>query len=371
MDSANITMVPVSDLHFDAFNPRLVEFGLDKSAGESDILTTLWESMDVMELVQSIAASGYFPHEPVIVAEENGKNVVIEGNRRLAAVKVLLNPGIAKSNGWQLPAIDAKRQDSLKSLPVIVSTREEAWRYLGFKHVNGPAKWTGLAKAKYIAEVHKNYGVTLDDIASQIGDRHRTVKRLYRGLMVLEQAERTETFDSNRRYASRLAFSHLYTGIELDGFKTFLGIADVPPDSSDPVPTDRLEQLGEVCLWLFGDGKAKVLPVVKTQNPDLRKLDAILKSKEATSSLRAQQNLTAAFELTQPPSQQFGEALLAAKRELRKAQGYVSTGYDRSEEWLRTAGSVTKMAEDLYDLMEELMQRQSGNSEKKSRLVEE
>lgn len=57
-------------------------------------------------------------------------------------------------------------------------TREEAWRYLGCKHVNGPAQWSNLAKSRHIACIYRDLGVSLEDIARQIGDAHRTVHRL-------------------------------------------------------------------------------------------------------------------------------------------------------------------------------------------------
>src|SRR5262249_25715219 len=155
---------PVRDLLFDTENPRLAEYGVTKSTSEDEILAILWEAMDVKELVQSIAASGYFPHEPLIVVERGNKYIVIEGNRRLAAVKVLRSDSLAQQHGWDIPHISKAAKDKLEYLPVIVSTRKDSWRPLGFKHVNGPAKWSSYAKATFIAEVHRDYRVKLEDI---------------------------------------------------------------------------------------------------------------------------------------------------------------------------------------------------------------
>ena len=145
--------LPTESLYFDKQNPRLAEYGINDKTSENDILEILWNEMDIRELVQSIAASGFFQHESLIVSKEKNKNVVIEGNRRLAAVKVLLNPSLADENGWEIPRLTTREMSSLKDLPAIVTDRNQAWRYLGFKHVNGPAKWSSYAKAKYIAEV--------------------------------------------------------------------------------------------------------------------------------------------------------------------------------------------------------------------------
>ena len=139
MKSGDIMSFDVSKLAFDVRNPRLAEF--DTAGDEPEVIKMLWEMMDVEELVLSIAASGYFDHEPVIVAMEGGSNVVIEGNRRLAAVKLLRQPALGRDFNARIPRISPERRESLARIPGLLSTREKAWRYLGFKHVNGPAKW--------------------------------------------------------------------------------------------------------------------------------------------------------------------------------------------------------------------------------------
>ncbi|MCA9032899.1 MAG: ParB N-terminal domain-containing protein, partial [Planctomycetaceae bacterium] len=269
----------VDDLTFDMQNPRMAEF--DHGTDEASVIKLLWESMDVRELVQSIAASGYFPHEPLIVACEKGRNVVIEGNRRLAAVKLLLNRQLALDHDWEVPNLKAAALKELRQLPIIESTRKDAWRFLGFKHVNGPAKWSSYAKAKYIADVHREYDIPLSQIAEQIGDRHKTAQRLFRGLMVIEQAEKAKVFDRNDRFNPRFAFSHIYTGLEGDGISKFLGIADSSAESKSPVPKGKLTELKELCLWLYGSKSKKIEPVVKKQAPNLWELNSVLQNREA------------------------------------------------------------------------------------------
>lgn len=361
-----IEWVDADSLHFDYENPRLAEYGVDEKLDEDEILDILWDAMDVQELVQSISASGFFEHEALIVAKEKRRNVVIEGNRRLAAVKVLRSPQLAAEKGWPVPRLTAAQRKSLDQLPVLFETREGSWRYLGFKHVNGPAKWGSYAKAVYIADVHKKYKISLEDIAHQIGDRHRTVQRLFRGLMVLEQAEREKVFDREDRYNSRLAFSHLYTGLDYDGIASFLGVASKEDESTRPVPKEKIKALGEMCLWLYGSRKEKREPAVRSQNPHLRQLNAVVTSREAVAALRDGAPLEKAFEISLPPKAVFEAALLAAKRELTTARAHLSAGYDNSETLLRIAGTIATMADDVY---QELDRKYSVKS-KKSRVTE-
>jgi hypothetical protein len=348
----SIERIPTRDLCFDHQNPRLAEYGITPQTDEKEILRILWENMDIRELVQSIAASGFFQHEALIVSEEDGRLIVIEGNRRLAAVKVLLHPEIAEENNWEVETADPSILEDLETLPAIRADRNDSWRFLGFKHVNGPAKWSSFAKAHYIAQVHREYGVSLDDIASQIGDRHKTVQRLYRGLMVLEQAETVGVFDREDRFRTRFAFSHLYTGLDYEGISNFLSLSPQEAESDTPVPESHHKELGELMLWLYGSKKEKIPPLVESQNPHLRQLNAALGDREATAGLRAGLELSKAFEISQPPGQRFEESLLAAKRELTNARGVMTTGYDNSEALLRIAGSVANLADDLYKDME-------------------
>lgn len=352
MSQIKIERIPTDTLHFDHANPRLAEYGIDDRLGDDEILDILWEAMDVQELVQSISASGFFEHEAIIVATEAGRDLVIEGNRRLAAVKVLRNPELAEKKGWQVPKLTAAERKKLDALPAIRASRKDSWRYLGFKHVNGPAKWGSYAKAVYIADVHRKYKVPLADIANQIGDRHRTVQRLFRGLMVLEQAERAKVFDRDDRFNKHLSFSHLYTGLDYDGIASFLGVAAKEDESVNPVPKNNIKALGELCVWIYGSRKEKLEPVVRSQNPDLRQLNAVVANREAVEALRSGAQLGKAFEISRSPLEVFESALLAAKRELTTARAYLTTGYDNSDALFRISATIADMADDIYNELE-------------------
>ena len=365
MNTEETTSMKVSELAFDLKNPRLAEFDQAGNSTEAEVMQILWEAMDVRELVLSIAASGFFRHEPLIVTQEGGKNVVIEGNRRLAAVKVLLEPTIAREQKADVPAITEEAKQALEEVPTIRGTRENAWCYLGFKHVNGPAKWSSYAKSRYIADVHRNFGIKLEDIAKQIGDTHKTVQRLFRGLMVIEEAERLKVFRREDRWRNHFAFSHLYTGLDYPGISAFIGLRPESKEGEEPVPPEKKEELRELCLWLYGSKRDKTLPEMETQNPHLRQLDAVVSNKEALAALRGGSGLANAFEASRPSSTLFEESLLASKRELQKARSMLSAGYDGSKELLRIAGTVAVLADDLYEEM-----NRKSNPGKKKRIAE-
>lgn len=345
-----------SDLHFDFRNPRVAEFLPTAETPEKEIIKILWNVMGVEEIVLSIRASGFFKNEPLIAIEENGKKVVLEGNRRLAAVKCILEPQIADFIGINKNtlAVSQEVKDTLAEIPVIfVDDRKDAWKFIGFKHINGPAKWGSYAKAQYISQIKNEFAIPLEEIASQIGDTHKTVQKLYQGLQVIEQAEMLGVFDRTDIQANRLYFSHLYTGLTYEGFKDYIGILGVPEDKTAPVPPDKKEELGELLTWIYGSKKKDKVAAVQSQNPDIRRLEAVLKNREAIHALRDGISLYQAYEISQPKEETFEQSLLEAKRALQKAHSYQTEGFDgKDESLMKQAASIAKLADELNDLME-------------------
>src|SRR5262249_48044391 len=153
-----------------------------------------------------------------------------------------------------VPAISAAARKKLDDLPVIVCDRDEVWAYLGFKHINGPQAWESYPKAAYIAWVHNELDVSLEEISRRIGDKHSTVERLYDAMMVLEQAEDSGEFDREDRFKPHFSFSHLTTGLGYSGIQAFLGLprGERTIGKRRPVPRGHVDNLGELMLWLYG-----------------------------------------------------------------------------------------------------------------------
>src|SRR5437773_3886988 len=112
--------------------------------------------------MDSLRRSLYLRSPPAKMATQ--QYYVVEGNRRLTAVKLLVDQELRRQvRATDLPVISAKRRAELKTLPVsIYRKREDLWEYFGFRHVNGPKEWDSLSKAAYIARVRRHYRKDLD-----------------------------------------------------------------------------------------------------------------------------------------------------------------------------------------------------------------
>src|SRR5436305_135329 len=111
-------------LEFDPENPRLIEEGI-KNPTDEDVILALADTSDLSEVVQSIAANGYFDIEPLIGMKVGNKWRVLEGNRRLAAIRILQNPTLAKGTGVAVPEISAAHKATLKEVSVYAVTSRD------------------------------------------------------------------------------------------------------------------------------------------------------------------------------------------------------------------------------------------------------
>lgn len=355
------TTASLAQLRLDPANPRLAS-GLEpgEELEQDELVRRLWDEMSVDEVAFSIAGNGYYQEERLLVFLTPGKckdaepcYTVAEGNRRLAAVRLLVDDALRrKVKATDLPMISPEARQQLQSLPVSVyPDKRSLWSYLGFRHINGTRPWDSLSKAKYVAEVFENYGIALDEIARRIGDRHSTVVRLYRGIKILEQAERQSGFDLEDRIQARFAFSHLYTAVQQPEFQRFLGITANGSLKPDPVPKSKLSELSQLMTWLYGRKSSRTAPLIQSQNPDLNTLREVIGKPASLSALRSGLSLGSAYEISIGDERRFREALTRASEELRRAKGTVTTGYEGEQDLMDMVQDIVLLATSIQDEM--------------------
>ena len=84
-------LLSIDNLKLDVKNPRF-SYQSTKEMNQTEIVKYLIENHAVYELAKAIAINGYLLNEEPIVCKEGDSYVVLEGNRRVAACKILLNP---------------------------------------------------------------------------------------------------------------------------------------------------------------------------------------------------------------------------------------------------------------------------------------
>ena len=138
----NTTKINVDFLKLDRDNPRLA--GRSACTAEECIIAQLYRGEDLGELLQSIAANGYMDIEPLIVLLDaaDQRFTVLEGNRRLAAIRLFREPELVDSIARKehlkikVPEISATASATLSEVSVYrVPDRAAARSFIGFKHI--------------------------------------------------------------------------------------------------------------------------------------------------------------------------------------------------------------------------------------------
>jgi len=152
----------VDDLRLDLNNPRIPE-----ASGQRDALQKIISDQDVklVALAESIVEDGLNPMDRLLVipsSDEAGKFVVIEGNRRLAVLKVLQNPtaltgiDVRPSIQKRLEALaatfDIKSVEPLDCFEVAARADGAMWiqqRHTGENGGRGIVDWGGVATRRF------------------------------------------------------------------------------------------------------------------------------------------------------------------------------------------------------------------------------
>ncbi len=359
-DLGTTKQVRVEQLRLDRHNPRLV--GAAAEATDEGIIAQLYRKAELDELLQSISTNGYLDIEPLVAVEApHGDGlVVLEGNRRLATLRLLREPdlvdSIASSENLTIPIPkfeDAVRPTFDRVTVYEVASREEARPFIGFKHINGPAKWDAYAKARFAADWYRQEEVPLEQIAEAVGDRHATVKRMVSAIYVLEQASERELFQIDDRDAPKFNFSHLYTALSRSQYMDYLGLEsgwarhDPQPNQ---VPEEKLQELQNVLVWIYGSESADTRPVVRVQNPDIKRLGEVLAHAEALHVLEQTRNLDQAYASTESVDSRFTAALIRSRDAIQDAAGALRA-YDGKDQ------SLLDIADDVKETADTVAQR--------------
>jgi len=360
VEPATTTKVPLDSLRLDRRNPRLI--GGAGHATDESIIARLYGAAELDELLQSVSANGYLDVEPLIVTRGSGGDdlVVLEGNRRLAALRLLREPDLADRIASseririRVPLVDSSVRDTFDPVSAHhVASREDARAFIGFKHINGPAKWDAYAKARFVAAWYRAGrpdGVDLDRIARSIGDRHDTIKRMVSAICVLDQAIATERFAVADRFTKKFNFSHLYAALGWSPYREYLGLGSLwarHDPTPDPVPADKLDALRKVLVWIYGSKTDDAPPVVRSQNPDIKRLGEVLASAEGRHVLEATRSLDEAHASTESVDTRLTASLLRARDAMRAVAGSLRAYDGRDKSLLDLAENVKKTADSL------------------------
>jgi hypothetical protein len=317
--------IDVANLDFDPNNPR---FSPEVASGpEGDLIERFIRDERLLEVLNSIADQGYFSGEPLLVVPVAGTNRyhVIEGNRRLAALKLLRGLSAIPLGRSSIEEACENAKHRPPKVPCLIFADEDAiLRYLGFRHITGIKSWSSLQKARYIKKLRDRFYANLDGkaqvvaLAREIGSRADYVAQMLTALNLYERAEAKNFYDDPGLNPQEVEFSLLSTAISYNNIVTYLGL-----ESRQDMTGKRIndESLKNVMSWLFvARGNQKT---VLGDSRNLKRLAAVVDSPAAIKQLLADGNLESAFQLSRGPAQALSLALKAIEAKLQEAWSWM------------------------------------------------
>ncbi len=162
--------VGINELSLDPENIRL-ETESTIPPSQSAIINDLFVKESAMQILESITTNGVFPDETPVVVKENGKLTVIDGNRRIAALKVLLNPELFAQGETTVKELLKTTGTIPQQIEVVVApNRAEVRHFLARKHTqNTKRPWRPLRQA-YFYKAELARGKTVQELKAEYPD---------------------------------------------------------------------------------------------------------------------------------------------------------------------------------------------------------
>lgn len=187
----------IDTLYLDPMNPRLGRHRMSLNKSQDELLKIMSEWVLDELALSYLESGGFWSYEPLIVINDYLYDtrclIVVEGNRRLAALKTLkmVSEGDTSSQKWESMLADQEIPDDLfERIPCVeVDSREEVQAFLGFRHVTGIKQWAANEKADFIIKLIDDSGYTYQQVARKIGSNIPTVRKNYIAYKTLLQIE--------------------------------------------------------------------------------------------------------------------------------------------------------------------------------------
>lgn len=360
-----VEAISFEQLKLDPENPRLLKFKLQEGdLSDEGMVKALLARFDPEPIGRSIVEYGFFASEPLIVFPSGDDYIVAEGNRRLVALKLLLEAPLRETvdagAAWEKLAArlqeDQERVEQLSAIPCqIVPDREAAAPIIGYRHIVGILKWDAFEKAAYVVRLlREGEGKSFEEAADLTGETPRRVKRYLRDWLAIEQAAKAD-IDVDR---PREEFGRWERAMNARGVREYIDATsptELEPSTDTAYQADD-EQMEKLLSFLYGetDGPDRLFT-------DTRRIDEFsvaLQSEDGRRILEEERDLESAFEAAGGRRDYVLKGLSKALSGLQQARGDYPD-YAEDEE---VKAAVESIREEL-DHLSEAAQPREGEDE--------
>jgi len=237
---------------------------------------------DLQALKESIMTNGYVPLEVLIIRPYKNKDglfVVIEGNRRVAAMRWILED---ERSGVEI------RKDLIESfndLPVVIidvddpENKDTVPVLMGIRHVSGIRPWGAYQQARLIAQLVEDFELSLQETAERLAMSTQEVNRRRRAYKALEQMQKDENF---QQLADPELYYKFHEAVNIPEARNWLGWSETDLMFSNE---EARTQFYELITPRQDEESGRSIPAKLQTREDVRSLRRILRDDNAKAAL--------------------------------------------------------------------------------------
>jgi len=291
--------VSLDQLLLDPNNPRFSELGEvlnpipEGRFADEKVQANTFEKMkdtmfDVVELRDTIKAIGFLPMDRIVIREwkvksDPAKYIVIEGNRRVTALKWLINLHEIGKETFSDARLNNYTNLECLLLNDKIAPPSATLILPGLRHVSGIKEWGPYQKAKAVHALRSG-GLSPQEAAQSLGLSTRAANSSYRCFVALEQMVKDEEFGE---FAEPRMYSYFEEVFKRPAVRLWLDWSDEKERFCNQ------ERLHEFYSWMLPQGEDNVEGPKLPEAKSVRDLASILDDDSAMNVLRSQEGTLA------------------------------------------------------------------------------
>ena len=246
----------LNTLKLDLNNPRINYYGTPLN--QTQIMEYLIKNEKVYELAKKISDEGYFVGEEPIICIEDNKKIVLEGNRRTAALKLLQDPKkyLPTSRANTLLKNIHKNNFAINSkLKCYIAPNRLLANPIIYSRHKGEAlkKWETGNQYTFVSDMYYKDGLSLDDICLLLNETQGNIKKILKAYNLFDEAQKIYLEKTGEFIEiSNFDITNLERFYNYEPAKEFLGIIFSDDDASLEINISN-EEFEKRLLYIFSD----------------------------------------------------------------------------------------------------------------------
>ena len=250
---------------------------------------------NIEDLIASFTTNGFLDIDQIQTKAVGNKFLVLEGNRRIATLKILRRD-YEKGND-----VGKLNKNSFESINVVEITGGDTVQHLiamGLHHISGKRKWSPVNEAQLMSDLLKKHRKSEDEICSSLGITKQKLRKSLRTLSIIEQYKESDYGDQFEKNM----YSIFESVINQPRMREWVGWDDSVYEARNSVNRERffswISQQEETEKDESGDDVIMTKEPIITQYREIRDLAEFINDEKAIREMEKTRNIRKGYNIS-------------------------------------------------------------------------